>query len=282
MKITVLMENTTSDPRLTAEHGLSLYIEYRGRAFLLDAGSSGDFAANADRLGVSLEPVEACFLSHGHYDHAGGLTAFLDRNPGAPVYAMENAACPYYSGDGEQRHPIGIPRPVLQRLPGRLVPVRELTQCRPGIWLLPHSTPGLEAVGAAKKLYREKNGVIFPDDFSHEMTVVFETSAGLVLCNSCCHGGLEAVLQEAAGAFPGRKLCAFLGGLHMRGKKNGVEICTFTPPQLEAVASAAVRYGLEAVYTGHCTGGAAYRQLAALMGNRLHPLTTGLTFCLPD
>lgn len=282
MEVTVLMENTTQDPRLTAEHGLSLYIEYRDRAFLLDTGSTGDFAVNADRLGISLEPVEACFLSHGHYDHAGGLAAFLDRNPRAPVYAMESATRPYYSGDGEHRHPIGIPQPVLRRLPGRLVPVGKLTRCRPGIWLLPHSTPGLEAIGAAKKLYREEDGVILPDDFSHEMTVIFETSAGLILCNSCCHGGLETVLREVAGAFPGRKLYAFLGGLHMRGKKNGEEICTFSPPQLEAVAAAAARYGLEAVYTGHCTGGAAYRQLAPLMGNRLRPLTTGLTLLLPD
>lgn len=282
MKITVLIENTAPSQELAAEHGLSLGIEYRGGYYLLDTGSSGAFALNAERLRFPLDKVDACFLSHGHYDHAGGLSAFFDRNAQAVVYAMEGACDTFYSGDGEKRHPIGIPGPVLQRLPGRISTVKELTQCRPGIWLLPHSTPGLESVGAAKKLYREVDGGVRPDDFSHEMTVVFETERGLLLFNSCCHGGLQTVLEEAARAFPGQKLYGFVGGLHMKGSRNGQEICTFTREELQAVADAAAARDLEAVYTGHCTGGVAYALLEPVMGQRLHGMTTGQTILLPD
>ena len=85
-RLTVLIENF-SYCGLPCEHGLSLYLEYRGRAWLLDTGTSGAFAANADALGLDLERVEGVVLSHGHDDHAGGLPAFFARNRRAKVYA---------------------------------------------------------------------------------------------------------------------------------------------------------------------------------------------------
>lgn len=282
MKITVLIENTASSAALTAEHGLSLYLEYHGMPILLDAGASGAFAANADALGIRLDRVELCLLSHGHYDHAGGLAEFLRRNAAAPVYAMRTADQPYYSGDGDKRHAIGIPAEVLSWLPGRFRRVDEVTELVPGLWLVPHSTPGLGHIGAAKKLYRGTETGVLPDDFSHEMSVVLETARGLVVCNSCCHAGLQAVLAEVGRQFPGRPILAFVGGLHMRGRRHGCEICTFTPEELQAVADCAAAHGVEAVYTGHCTGAVAYDLLRPLMGDRLHPLTTGQVIELPD
>lgn len=282
LRITVLIENTASSSALTAEHGLSLYLEYSGIPILLDAGTSGAFASNADALGVDLAGVKTCLLSHGHYDHAGGLAEFFRRNRTAPVYAMRGADRPYYSGDGEKRHEIGIPEEVLAALPGRFRRVENVTELVPGLWLVPHSTPGLERIGAAKKLYRGTETGVLPDDFSHEMSVVLETSRGLVICNSCCHAGLQAVLEEVERQFPGRPIQAFVGGLHMRGRRHGCEICTFTPEELQAVADCAAAHRVEAVYTGHCTGTVAFDLLRPLMGDRLHPLTTGQVIELPD
>ena len=72
MKLTVLMENTTVREDLTAEHGLSLYIEANGKRILFDTGASATFADNAEKLGIDLSQVDLCILSHGHYDHGGG------------------------------------------------------------------------------------------------------------------------------------------------------------------------------------------------------------------
>lgn len=282
MRITVLVENTTPTKALTAEHGLSLYLEYRGTPCLLDAGASGAFAANADTLGIPLDKIRIALLSHGHYDHAGGLGEFLRRNAGAPVYAMAGACQAYYSGDGEKRHDIGIPAPVKASLAGRLHPVDRVTQLLPGLWLVPHTTPGLEAIGKAKKLYRGTADGVVPDDFSHEMSVVLETSRGLVVCNSCCHAGLQAVLGEVTEQFPGQPILAFVGGLHMRGRSHGCEICTFTPEELQAVADCVTAHGVGTVYTGHCTGAVAFELLRPLLGERLQPLATGQTIELPD
>ena len=86
MRITVLIENSAPEG-LVAEHGLSFYLEYRGGRYLLDAGESGAFLLNAQRLGVDLSRVEAAALSHGHYDHGDGFTAFFRVNRTAQIHA---------------------------------------------------------------------------------------------------------------------------------------------------------------------------------------------------
>ena len=90
MKLTVLTENT-SRYGLPAEHGLSLYIEANGRKMLFDMGQTGLFAENAQALGIDLSLVEFAVISHGHYDHGGGLKRFLEMNSKAPVYISSRA-----------------------------------------------------------------------------------------------------------------------------------------------------------------------------------------------
>ena len=77
MRVTMLLDNIAADPRLVAEHGLSLYLETGDHKILFDAGQSSAFAENAEKLGVDLREVDFAVLSHGHYDHGGGLERFL-------------------------------------------------------------------------------------------------------------------------------------------------------------------------------------------------------------
>ena len=98
MKITTLLENTTKRPDLSAEHGLSLYIETAEHKILFDMGQTDLFSHNAAALGIDLAAVDIAVLSHGHYDHGGGLARFLTLNRTAPIYVNRHAFEPHYHG----------------------------------------------------------------------------------------------------------------------------------------------------------------------------------------
>ena len=98
MKITVLTENTT-ELGLPVEHGLSLFIEIGDRRILFDSGQSDLFAKNAEALGVDLKTVDFAVLSHGHYDHGGGLKKFLEVNGKAKIYMSRYAFEPHFNAE---------------------------------------------------------------------------------------------------------------------------------------------------------------------------------------
>ncbi|MCD8050832.1 MAG: MBL fold metallo-hydrolase [Clostridiales bacterium] len=273
--VTVLVENTT-DGALRCEHGLSLLVEWRGRRILLDAGQTDAFLENADALGISLTGLDACVLSHGHYDHAGGFEALLRRDPVAQVYAQKSAFEPYLSGSGGRVHDIGIP-PAVAEQRERFLPVENTTEILPGVYLVPHSTANLAQLGAKNKLYRQANGELLPDDFSHEQSLVLDTALGLVLFNSCSHGGAANILREARAAL-GKPVYAYIGGLHLKGKKAGRESCALSRTEMDDLCGAFLRENVRHIYTGHCTGAPGLELLRQGLGERVHTLTTGLRF----
>ena len=193
MNITVLMENT-APCHLTAEHGLSFHIQHRGHSILLDAGSSGKFADNAQKLGVDLAGVEWAALSHGHYDHADGFRRFFAENQTAPVYLRPAAGKSWFSTSQGAPRFIGIHRDIFPN--PRFVVLDGLFSPMEGAWLVPETVRGGPFANREKTLL-EKIGPdqFVPDDFSHEQSLVLESERGLVLFNSCSHGGIVNIVQ---------------------------------------------------------------------------------------
>lgn len=278
MKVTVLVENTATGD-LQCEHGLSFFIEFQGENYLLDAGSTNMFMENAKTLGIPLPNVEKCILSHGHYDHAGGFVEFLEENKEASLYMMKTALQEYYSASGGM-HYIGVPKELVDRHEERFVCVDQITEIEQGVYLIPHSTQGLETIGEKAKLYVRREGVDCPDDFSHELSLVFDTERGLVIFNSCSHGGARNILDEVQKAFPNKKVLAFLGGLHMKGKEQGKEICTFSEIEIQELVQYLKNIGIAHIYTGHCTGTLGLELLKRYGGNLVQELTTGKVIVL--
>ena len=101
MKIISLLENTTQKCGMEVEHGLSLYIEANGKRILFDMGQSDLFAKNAERLGIDLSEVDVAVISHGHYDHGGGLGCFLSLNSKAPIYLSRHAFGARFNASGK-------------------------------------------------------------------------------------------------------------------------------------------------------------------------------------
>ncbi len=277
MKITVLIENTASGD-LACEHGLSILIEHQGRKILLDAGSTELFVENARILGMELEQIDTAVLSHGHYDHSGGFTAFFEQNKQAKVYAQKGAEQPYHSGNGGM-HEIGIPKEILS-YKDRFVFVEGFRELFEGIYLVPHHTQELWRIGEKAKLYKEEQGKIMPDDFAHEQSLVFDTVQGLVIFNSCSHGGVGNIIRETKEACGGKRVYAYIGGFHMKGKRNGEEICAFSEDEVDALCEQIRKEQVSYVYTGHCTGLPGFEKLKERLKDTVQPLTTGLQITL--
>lgn len=280
MKVTVLMENTALEGcGLTPEHGLSLYIEYRGRKLLLDAGASEKFADNAQALGVDLAAVELAVLSHGHNDHAGGLGQFFRLNRQAPVYICAGAAGPVYAEHPDGRRFIGIDREVWTQFQSRFTEVEGTSPLTEGVWLVPDTLRDPAFTGRATNLlYQRGEGDFIPDDFRHEQSLVLEEERGLVVFNSCSHTGIVNIVRGVLEQFPGKKVFAVVGGLHMFGRDHTGLNCT--PEYVYQVADTLKKLGVEEIYTGHCTGEMALSLLRERFGPGCHALSTGKVLTL--
>ena len=249
MKIVTLMENTACREDLCCEHGLSLYMETENRRILFDAGQSAAFADNARKLGVDLETVDFAVLSHGHYDHGGGLGKFLEINRTAPVYVSSHAFAPHYSQNGY----IGLDLSLQNS--GQIRYVSQNTELAKGITLhrldkVPMDTAELEM---------EKDGIRRPDDFRHEQYLLLEEQGKRIFISGCSHKGILQIVDTF-------RPDILIGGFHFMKITDEA--------WLKAAAETLLSYDT-VYYTGHCTGQKQYDYLKSIMGDRLHYLSAG-------
>ncbi|MCQ2347611.1 MAG: MBL fold metallo-hydrolase [Paludibacteraceae bacterium] len=260
MTITVLIDNKKQTKALTKEWGLSLYIDFEGHKYLLDAGQSGAFADNAQRLHIDLTQVDAAVLSHAHYDHANGLERFFACNPHAPLYVREGTAEDCYHQIWCFRKYIGIRRGLLARYDARIRYIKGCYEINHHVWLIPH------------------DNTTSPYSSPHEQSLVFDTEQGLVICSSCSHAGIDTILEQVYDALPNRQLYAFVGGLHLF-RTSGKEV-RYLANRLSNRALCMVNRQPSTFYVGHCTGNRAFAVLHEVLGDRVQPLYTGLTLTL--
>lgn len=250
MKIVTLMENTSCREDLCFEHGLSLYLETGNHKILFDAGQSGAFADNAEKLGVDLEQVDLAVLSHGHYDHSGGLCKFLEINPQAPVYVSRWAFEPHYETDGRY---VGVDLSLQDS--SQICYVAEQTALTEGITLYRLEKGPMDTAG----LLVEEAGIRKPDDFRHEQYLLVEEGEKKILISGCSHKGILNIVD----AF---RPDILIGGFHFM-KITEEE-------KLQQAAWDLLQYDT-VYYTGHCTGQKQYDYLKTIMGEKLHYLSAG-------
>ncbi len=258
MKILSLLENTAADPRLGAEHGLSLYVEACGRKILFDMGQTDLFADNAEQLGVDLSQVDLAVLSHGHFDHGGGLHRFLELNHKAPIYVSQYAFDEYR--DTEDAY-IGID-PML-RQSDRFVLVGETLSLGEGLTLYACNERQQQFDLGSFDLTMVRGGEVLPDDFRHEQYLLIEENGRRVLISGCSHKGILNIADWFAPDI-------LVGGFH------------FSRFPLDDTLAGYARY-LEGFatefYTCHCTGMAQYEFMKQTM-SRLHYLAGGQSICV--
>ena len=273
MRITVLVENT-GPSEFKIEHGLSLYIEFNDKKYLLDAGPSDSFFKNAHAMSIDLGRVDKAVLSHGHYDHGDGFMAFLNQYKDKVVYGAKNIFDDYYSGSGGSVHYIGLSS-KLKQMKNRFNTISKDTKIDEKIYLILDDVSNTKEIGVQKKLYKKVDDVLQPDNFDHELSLVFDTPKGLVICNSCSHAGLESIVDNIKKRLK-KPVYAYVGGLHMKSTKNHIETSSFTEEQIQNLCIF-IKKNIQYVLTGHCTGNVSYDLLKKYLKDRIDFLTTGKT-----
>lgn len=273
MRITVLVENT-GPGELKIEHGLSLYIEFNDKKYLLDAGQSDSFFKNAHALSIDLDRVDKAVLSHGHYDHGNGFMVFLNQYKDKVVYGAKNIFDDYYSGSGGSVHYIGLSS-KLKQMKNRFNTISMDIKIDEKIYLILDDVSNTKEIGVQKKLYKKVDDVLQPDNFDHELSLVFDTPKGLVICNSCSHAGLESIVDNIKKRL-NKPVYAYVGGLHMKSTKNHIETSSFTEEQIQNLCIF-IEKNIQYVLTGHCTGNVSYDLLKKYLKDRIDFLTTGKT-----
>lgn len=216
MKIITLIENVVNMGGLQAEHGLSLYIEGSNQKILFDTGQSSAFMQNALKLGVDIEDIDSLVLSHGHYDHTGGLYPFLEKNTKATVFAKQNIFIPKYSGKsrfiGTQYND--------ELLKNRLVYINTVTEIAQDVFVMPDITIFNPIDINFNGLFRKEGNAFVADQFDDELFMVIKKSDKINIVTACSHRGITNICKTATQHF-NLPISLILGGFHM--KDCGIE-----------------------------------------------------------
>jgi 7,8-dihydropterin-6-yl-methyl-4-(beta-D-ribofuranosyl)aminobenzene 5'-phosphate synthase len=280
-RITILVDNDSIDATgaseaaaagLASEHGLAFWVESDGRRILFDTGQGPALRANAPTTGVDLTQTDILVLSHGHYDHTGGVDHVLGLATRALVYCHPAVAQTRYSVRDGKAKPIGIParpRKALKRLPAeRLHWVLGPTMLTEHVGLtgpVPRAT-GHEDTGGP--FYLDKAGWR-PDPLEDDLALWIHTGEGLVVCFGCAHSGVVKTLRYIREITHSARIRAAIGGLHLIGAGG---------ERLTSTAEALLELNIPLIVPCHCTGKDASRNLTEVLGRCVSPGAAGMVF----
>lgn len=244
MKITALAENISETASIYSEHGLSLFIETEKTNILFDMGQTDIFYKNATTLGIDLKTVDIAILSHGHYDHGGGLEKFLEINKTAPVYINKNAFGDYYNASEKY---IGLNKKI-QNNP-RFIFTDDIYNISDEFSLHSCNNKARPNALGSFGLSEKVNSKLIPDRFLHEQYLLIEENAKSVLISGCSHKGIIDIVNWF-------KPNILIGGFHFSKLELG--------QALHDAASKLAAYDT-VYYTCHCTGFSQYEYMKKIM-----------------
>lgn len=272
MKIICLMENTAGDVRCETEHGFSVYIEMEEKIVLIDTGASELFCKNAQSIGVDLSKAEVVFISHGHYDHTGGISAFREKNPKAEIVLQRKAFGDYWHKSETTERYIGMESGIrkLGNLRMQQGDYRYSKEIDVFTGNLSDKTK-LEFWPKGNMVLKEKIGNMYvQDDFSHEQYVVLKEKEKLILVSGCAHNGILNILKVFRENYS-REPDVIISGFHMKKKTD------YTQEDVFIIKETAKRLKETNIlcYTGHCTGEEPYEIMKEIMGEQLQYIHCG-------
>lgn len=265
------MDNHAGDG-LIDEHGLSMWIKTAGKTILFDTGQGSAFGKNAHRLGMDLSETDALVLSHGHYDHTGGIPQVLREAPEVDVYCHPGVVRPRYAIRNGTAKAIQIPREskaAIDALSSKhLHWIQHPMMLSDAIGItgfIPRKTD-FEDTGGAFYLDPERK---CPDLIDDDLALWIRTDQGLVVCLGCCHAGLVNTIHHIRSISGTDRIRAIIGGLHLMNAES---------QRIEQTVDALRSFSPDIIVPCHCTGDNALALLLNALGERVETGVSGKTY----
>jgi 7,8-dihydropterin-6-yl-methyl-4-(beta-D-ribofuranosyl)aminobenzene 5'-phosphate synthase len=267
--ITILVDSK-ADEGLMTEHGLALWIETKNSRVLFDTGQGKALPHNAGMLGIDLQKADALVLSHGHYDHSGGVPYVVARKPDIQIYGHPAAVVPRYSiRSADQVRAIHMPQDTKIAL-DQLSSVQLHWISQP---MLLAPDIGITGPIPRRNDFEDTGGPFFldadgqrPDPIDDDQALWIKTPRGLVIVVGCSHAGLVNTLYYIREITGESSVAAIIGGFHLQNASE---------ERLKETTAAL--HDLELVVPCHCTGETALSSLCASLGNRVKRGHAGLS-----
>ena len=272
MRIINLVENELGNSGCEAAHGLSFYVETKNHKLLFDSSPSEVVIRNAQKLGVDLPAVDTVILSHGHYDHSGGILPFVELNPWAKIYMQQNAGGEYYAFDGEDKgfRYIGIDKKILSLTQVQLL--KGDTKIDDELQVFTVDNRAFPLPSTNKRLRELCNGQYIQDEFHHEQNLLLTSSGKKILFCGCAHNGILNVLETLERKFGAGSLPDLvIGGFHLMRRTEFSEADT---AEVTEIANRLKSYKAHFA-TCHCTGLQAFSQMKEILGGQLSYVHSG-------
>lgn len=253
-KITILCENRTCVTQdVMGEHGFCALVEKNEEKHLLDTGQGLCLIANAHAMGITLDDLTKIALSHGHFDHTGGLTRLPKQKTRLDIYAHPQVFGKKYKGkksdSGDSYRYIGIPankETIESGLNAHFILTKTFTQLSDGIFFSGEVPRVTDFETADTRLLLKDDTGYHPDPLIDDASLLIETSAGPVILSGCAHSGIVNTMEHFSSLTGHRSFHAVIGGTHL-GFLN-------SPDQLKKTMDAFDRFDVRVIAVSHCTG----------------------------
>jgi len=265
MKITIICENTVGQLIGLGEHGFSALIETDQGNYLFDTGSGRSVIKNSLELNKDLRTIKKIFLSHGHYDHTGGLPEVLRLRGKVDVHAHPHIFLDRVhvikENEKETKRFVGLPfkKSFLETLGANFVLNKEFIEIEKGIFLTGEVPRKTSFEKPDSRLFAEVDGKMNLDIFSDDQSLILDTEKGLILIFGCAHSGMINIIHHVLNKTGKEKFYAILGGTHLD---------FLTKEQSNESIEALKRFEIEKIGACHCTGMRAAFRLHQEFGDR--------------
>ncbi len=263
-KLTILCENSVGHPfGVVGEHGFACFIETQAGNVLFDTGQGIGICGNAAVLGKNLASIQAIAISHGHYDHTGGLPQVLEQTGPVPVYGHPDIFASRTWSDGTATRYIGMRhrREYLESLGAQFNLIRNPVEISDRIHLTGEIARNndFEKPDPNMTLHPQGAVAVCPDPIADDLSLVVDSEKGLILVLGCAHAGMINIFDHVLETFHQDRIYAVVGGTHLGFAQ---------PAQFDETLKALDRYGIERLGVSHCTGLEKAAELRARLGER--------------